>query len=147
MGLSDRMAAFWASECGARGPALIHTHGDCADPERRRHEQCPCEECGLTPERWAMMTSPNVVRLVPPEASQIPHPDDEPLQLPQPGEMLDGAPVERQGTWPARVNKHKQWSPALRDYVDGDPKGPGRGELSPAWVEWALSYRWGTWSR
>lgn len=134
MGFSDRMAAFWASECGARGPALPHTHGDCMDPERKRHEECPCIECGLTPSRWAQMTSPNVVKLVPPEAdiamreAGVVDRDDQPLSLPQPGEL--GVPImERKmatGQYP------------------GPADGPGRGLLSPRWVEWALHHLWKT---
>lgn len=142
----DRLASFWASECGARGPALIHTHGDCMDPERRDHSMCPCVDCGLTPERWVSLIHPNIVKLVPPEAdiamreAGLPgDPDDQPLELPQPGEL--GVPIMERHM---ATGKLRQWSERVLGYVDGDPRGPGRGLLSPEWVEWALHYGWKT---
>lgn len=110
------------------------------DPEYKRHDQCPCVECGLTPERWQMMVQPSIVRIehemreagIPPEAD----PDDLPLQLPQPGEL--GVPIMEARLNGNRPNRYKLWDGVKADYVDGDPRGPGRGELSPAWVEWAL---------
>lgn len=111
---------FWSQDC--RGPALSHKHGEHIG-DGPDHDDCPCRDCGLTQARWADAVGLNA--------------DDAPLQLPQ-----GDAPKEPRLTWEMRPNKHKRWSGALRDYVDGDPKGPGRGELSPAWVEWALVHPW-----
>lgn len=143
----ERMETFWATDCGARGPALPHTHGDCQDPERRTHHLCPCIECGLTPERWLALVTPNI-RMIPPEAdiamreAGIVDPDDLPLELPQPGEL--GVPImeRRATTRGTRDNRYVQWEPMLGSYVSGDPNGPGRGPLSPAWVAWATTAHW-----
>lgn len=132
---------FWGQDC--RGPALAHKHGEHVGATGG-HDDCPCRDCGLTPARWAKMVRLNET-------------DDTPLQLPQQGEP-GFVPQEKQYTWPARVNKYKDWVPGQQtwiassmgmpqdpfngQYVDGDPRGPGRGDLSPAWVEWALNARW-----
>jgi hypothetical protein len=120
--------AFWTQDC--RGPALGHSHNDHVGEVGAPHMDCPCKDCGLTPNRWAEM-----LRIVDP-ASLSAELDDAPLQLPQPGEL--GVPIMEPGLAKGELRQYV----GSGQYVDGNPKGPGRGLLSPAWVEWALKAEW-----
>ncbi len=57
---------FWTQDC--RGPSLAHAHGDHVGANYSKHDDCPCKDCGLTPNRWSQMVHVE---------------DDQPLQLPQ----------------------------------------------------------------
>lgn len=118
--------SFWKQDC--RGPGLSHTHStrDHVGDDPNIHMHCPCHDCGLTPERWSQLTHPDQ--------------DDKPLELPQDG--IPREPALATGelrTWVPIIVREKEVGGS---YVDGDPRGPGRGLLHPAWVEWALTATW-----
>lgn len=133
---------FWAQDCGARGPALRHTHGECIDPERKRHEECPCRHCGLTPSRWLYLLQHDLreAGVTPEEVAAVVDPDSLPLEMEQPGEQYCGwdhkswskSELDKTKSWPTCPNCNVPIEPKM---ATGEPIGPmwgsGRGWVSP----------------
>lgn len=130
--------SFWSQSCGARGPALIHTHGACEDPDRRNHDRCACEDCGLTPERWAALVSNELREAgIPPEASHAVDPDSLPLTLAQPTDGNCNSPLHKAiwssaDGWLACPVCNVRVEPKLATgQLSGPMWGTGRGWVNP----------------
>lgn len=140
---------FWTTHCPVRpGPDLTHVHAsDC----REGHEADQCCECGETARGFeALQARLASLSALPPAISDHEYWPTilgicarpscrKPMALHQPVVLRsDEIVVEPK----MRTGVLRQWSPVLKDYIPGEPTGPGRGALSQAWMDWAKKAEW-----
>lgn len=150
LGGTPQQHPFWSEKCPDRpGGDLTHVqNGSWMDP---------CAECGKSPNDPDPVTQRRLAEL----GSLPAHPRNEfAAHTYQPtitGMCLRCRRSNLEGNHPGYVGtppimepkmakgEYQQWQKAVRggyDYAPGDPNGPGRGELSPAWKNWAGLHKW-----
>jgi len=137
---------FFREQCPARGPGLSHTqNGTSMDP---------CADCGQS---WTDAGETATQRRLRELGSLPARPRNEwaahTFQPTITGLCLRCRHSQAEGNHPAGVGTPPIMEPGLAkgkllqyigggQYEDGDPNGPGRGPLSPAWMNWAGLHKW-----